>query len=117
MPGASPLVDNMDMVRRLEDAGAAALVMHSLFEEQIVGEQLVTHDSMETYKESYAEALTYFPQLDTFALGPQEYLEKIRRIKEAPVIASLNGVTLGGWLEYAELMEQAGADAMELNVY
>jgi dihydroorotate dehydrogenase (fumarate) len=120
MPGASPLVDNLDMVRRLEDAGAAALVMHSLFEEQIVGEQLVTHYSMETYKESYAEALTYFPQLDTFALGPQEYLEKIRRIKEAvavPVIASLNGVTLGGWLEYAELMEQAGADAIELNVY
>lgn len=120
MPGASPLVDNMDRVKRLEDAGAAAIVMHSLFEEQIVGEQLVTHYSMETYKESYAEALTYFPQLDTFALGPQEYLEKIRRIKEAvdvPVIASLNGVTLGGWLEYAELMEQAGADAIELNVY
>lgn len=120
MPGASPLVDNMDMVRRLEDAGAAAIVMHSLFEEQIVGEQLVTHHSIETHKESYAEALTYFPQLDSFALGPQEYLEKIQRIKEAvdiPVIASLNGVTPGGWLEYAELMEQAGADAIELNIY
>ncbi len=120
MPGASPLVDSMDMVRRLEDAGAAAIVMHSLFEEQIVGEQLATHYSMDTHKDSYAEALSYFPQLDMFALGPQEYLEKIRRIKEAvdvPVIASLNGITLGGWLEYAELMEQAGADAIELNVY
>jgi dihydroorotate dehydrogenase (fumarate) len=120
MPGASPLVNDLDMVRRLEDAGAAAIVMHSLFEEQIVGEQLAAFSHIETYAGSFAEALSYFPDTNVFALGPDEYLNALRRIKEAvavPVIASLNGTTLGGWLEFATRMQEAGADALELNVY
>ncbi len=120
MPGASPLVDDLDMVRRLEDAGAAAIVMHSLFEEQIAREQVASFLHTERHGESYAEALCYFPSPDRFALGPEEYLEHLARVKAAvdcPVIASLNGTTLGGWLEYAGAMEQAGADALELNVY
>jgi len=120
MPGASPMVDDMDTVRRLEDAGAAAIVMHSLFEEQIATEQLGTLYHMEQHADSFAEALSYFPTPSEYALGPDDYLERIRRIKEAvrvPVIPSLNGVTPAGWLEYAKLMEQAGADALELNVY
>jgi dihydroorotate dehydrogenase (fumarate) len=120
MPGASPLVNDLDMVRRLEDAGAAAIVMHSLFEEQIVGEQLAAFSHIETYAGSFAEALSYFSDTNVFALGPDEYLNALRRIKEAvavPVIASLNGTTLGGWLEFATRMQEAGADALELNVY
>ena len=120
MPGASPLVDDIDTVKRLEDAGAAAIVMHSLFEEQIVREQLSTFLHTERHGESFAEAMTYFPSPDRFALGPEEYLEHIGRVKAAvrcPVIASLNGTTLGGWLDYAKAMQQAGADALELNVY
>lgn len=120
MPGASPLVDDLDTVRQLEDAGASAIVMHSLFEEQITGEQLASIYHMEIYADSFAEARSYFPQADDFRLGPDQYLEQIRRIKQAvkvPVIASLNGTTAGGWMQYAKLIEQAGADAMELNVY
>ena len=120
MPGASPLVDDLDTVKRLEDAGAAAIVMHSLFEEQITAEQLGTIHAMELHEESFAEALSYFPKPEEFALGPEPYLEQIRRIKAAvavPVIASLNGVTPAGWLEHARLIQQAGADALELNVY
>jgi dihydroorotate dehydrogenase (fumarate) len=120
MPGASPLVDDLDNVRRLEDAGAAAIVMHSLFEEQIAREQVAHFVHTESHGYSFAEALTYFPSPDAFALGPEEYLDQIRRIKQAvrvPVIASLNGYTDGGWLGHAQLMEQAGADALELNVY
>lgn len=120
MPGASPLVDDLDTVKRLEDAGAAAIVMHSLFEEQIVREQLASFLHTERHGESFAEALCYFPSPERFALGPEEYLEQLGRIKASvgvPVIASLNGTTLGGWLAYAKAMEQAGADALELNVY
>ncbi len=120
MPGASPLVDDLDTVRRLEDAGAAAIIMHSLFEEQITREWEGTRHAIETHAESFAEALSYFPPPEEFALGPDRYLEQIRRIKAAvnvPVIASLNGVTDSGWLEYAGLMQEAGADALELNVY
>lgn len=120
MTGASPLVDRLDLVRRLEDAGAAALTMHSLFEEQIVMEQRATLRSIETHAESYAEALSYFPNPEDYALGPDQYLEQIRRVKAAvdvPVIASLNGATGNGWIEYARLIEQAGADALELNIY
>ena len=127
MPGASPMVDDLDLVRRLEDAGAAAIVMHSLFEEQVMEEQVVRH-MLDLSEESYAEAVTYFADyrgtdLDVdmeIAVGPDQYLEQVRRIKEAvavPVIASLNGTTPGGWTEYARLIEQAGADALELNVY
>jgi len=120
MPGASPLVDDLDVVKRLEDAGASAIVMHSLFEEQIVREQVATFVHTESHGQSFAEAMTYFPSPESFALGPEEYLDHLRRIKQAvavPVIASLNGYTLGGWLGYAGLMQQAGADALELNVY
>jgi dihydroorotate dehydrogenase (fumarate) len=120
MPGASPLVDDIDNVKRLEDAGAAAIVMHSLFEEQIRREQVSTFLHTEMHGESYAEALYYFPRPDAFALGPEEYLSQLARIKgtvRVPVIASLNGTSLGGWLGYAQAMEQAGADALELNVY
>jgi dihydroorotate dehydrogenase (fumarate) len=120
MPGASPLVDDLDKVRRLEDAGASAIVMHSLFEEQITREQLSAFLHTEPHGESFAEALAYFPNPDRFALGPEEYLAQVARIKgtvSVPVIASLNGTTPGGWLRYARSIEQAGADALELNVY
>src|SRR5262245_17603494 len=120
LPGASPLVDDLDTVRRLEDAGAAAIVMHSLFEEQITREQVAVARYLDVPSESYAEALTYLPSPESFALGPEEYLEHIHKLKatvSVPVIASLNGATDGGWLGYARLMENAGADALELNVY
>lgn len=120
MPGASPLVDDLDLVRRLEDAGAAAIVMHSLFEEQLTREQVTTLHHMEAPEESFAEAVSYFPRPEEFVLGPEQYLEQIRRIKDAvdlPVIASLNGTTAEGWTEYARLIQQAGADALELNTY
>ena len=120
MAGASPLVDDMGMVKRLEDAGVSGIVMHSLFEEQITREEQGTLMDMELHANSNAEAVSYFPQPDDFRLGPERYLEQLRRIKEAvavPVIASLNGTTAAGWLHYAQLMEQAGADALELNVY
>jgi dihydroorotate dehydrogenase (fumarate) len=118
--GASPMVDDLDTVKKLEDAGCAAIVMHSLFEEQITREQLGTVMDMESHADSFAEALSYFPQPQEFRLGPESYLEQIRRIKAAvkvPVIGSLNGTSPAGWLDYAKLIEQAGADALELNVY
>jgi dihydroorotate dehydrogenase (fumarate) len=120
MPGASPLADELDTVRRLEDAGAAAIVLRSLFEEQLTREQMATYRAVDGPAHSFAEALTYLPAAPDFVLGPDEYLEQIRKIKAAvrvPVIASLNGTTEGGWLGYARLMEEAGADALELNVY
>jgi dihydroorotate dehydrogenase (fumarate) len=120
MPGSSPMVEDLDTVRRLEDGGAAAIVMNSLFEEQIVYEQLATAASLDGPADSFAEALSYFPDPDSLALGPEEYLEQLRRIREAvaiPVIGSLNGTTKGRWLDYAEQIEQAGAHALELNVY
>jgi dihydroorotate dehydrogenase (fumarate) len=120
VPSASPLSKDIGKIKEMEDAGAAAVVLHSLFEEQI------THDSLELFyhtvphQESYAEATSYFPDTQGFTIGPDAYLEHIRKAKEAvqiPVIASLNGVTPGGWTEYAKKMEEAGADALELNVY
>jgi dihydroorotate dehydrogenase (fumarate) len=120
MPGASPLVDDLDLVRRLEDAGASAIVMHSLFEEQITGERFATIYHMELYADSYAEAMNFFPKHGDYPLGPDQYLAHVERIRKAvsiPVIASLNGATPGGWIEYARLIEQAGADALELNTY
>jgi dihydroorotate dehydrogenase (fumarate) len=120
MAGASPMVDDMGMVKRLEDAGASAIVMHSLFEEQITREEQGTIMDMQLSSNSSAEALSYFPQPDEFRLGPEKYLEQIHRIKAAvavPVIASLNGTTPAGWLHHGKLMEEAGADALELNVY
>jgi dihydroorotate dehydrogenase (fumarate) len=120
MPGASPLSTDLDMVRRLEDSGAAAIVMHSLFEEQIVAEELAQYLAVDAPAESHSEARSYLPDPHIFALGTQDYLEHISRVKEAvsvPVIASLNGTTPTSWIEYARLIEQAGADALEINVY
>jgi dihydroorotate dehydrogenase (fumarate) len=118
--GASPLSDDLDDIKRLEDAGAAAIVLRSLFEEQISREQVSEYFNLDSHGESFAEAASYFPSPHAFALGPFEYLEHLRRAKEAvriPVLASLNGATPGGWIEYARLMAQAGADALELNLY
>lgn len=118
--GASPLADHLDTVRRLEDAGAAAIVLRSLFEEQIIREQAAFTRNTEMHEESFAEALTYFPTPQTFIFGPDEYLEHLRRVKVAvniPVIASLNGTTPGGWLNFPPMIEAAGADALELNLY
>lgn len=120
MPGASPLVDSLDRVKALQDAGASAIVMHSLFEEQIDREMKAEYAHLHRHEDVFAEAANFFPESDTYALGPQEYLEHIRRVKETcnlPVIASLNGMQLGGWVEYANLIQQAGADALELNLY
>jgi len=120
MPGASPLVNDLDTVRRLEDAGAAAIVMNSLFEEQVVYEEVSLSSYMETPADSFAEALSYFPEPDSLPLGPDAYLNKLLKVVEAvdlPVIGSLNGVTKGRWLEYALLIQEIGASALELNIY
>src|SRR5512140_682198 len=120
MPGASPMADQLDWVKRLEDAGASAIVLRSLFEEQITREQQGMIHHMETTGESFAEALSYFPRPDDFAFGPAEYLQHVRNVKEAvnvPVIASLNGTDPETWVRYAKLIQEAGADALELNAY
>jgi len=117
---ASPLSKNIDIVRRLEDAGASAVVMYSLFEEQITHESYEMDHYLNRGTESFAESLSYFPDLDTYNLGPEPYLEHLHTIKQAvnmPVIGSLNGVSSGGWVQYARKIEQAGADALELNIY
>ena len=117
--GASPLTDDLDMVRRLEDAGAAALVLHSLYEEDVTREQMSSFFNSDSYGDSFPEAISYFPDPETVP-GPDEYLEHVRRVKKAvdiPVVASLNGSSLSGWLSYARLMEEAGADAIELHLY
>ena len=117
--GAMP-TDNLEAVKRLAGAGASAIVMHSLFEEQIRLEQEGTLKVTEPHEESSAEALSYFPKPSEFRLGPDKYLEQIRKVKRAagvPVIASLNGASASGWLQYARQIQQAGADALELNVY
>ena len=119
-PGAGPLADDLDSVRKLEDAGASAIVMRSLFEEQISQEQLAMHQYTDFHRECFAEAASFFPEPEEYRLGPDAYLEQLQRIKRAvdlPVIASLNGTTLSGWIEYARHFEQAGADALELNIY
>jgi dihydroorotate dehydrogenase (fumarate) len=121
MPGACPLVDNLDTVKKLEDAGAAAIVMHSLFEEEITEEYRRWDQHVSVHAHQHPEARGgYLPGPELFALGPEEYLEhlaRIRRTVNIPVIASLNGTTAGGWLDYARLCKQAGAQALELNVY
>jgi dihydroorotate dehydrogenase (fumarate) len=118
--GASPLVDHLDNVRRLEDAGSAAIVMHSLFEEQITAARTGRIHHLDPFDQQFATVLSYFPEPERYALGPDEYLEQLRRIKSAvnvPVIASLNGSSAETWLTFAQQMAQAGADALELNVY
>lgn len=120
MPGASPLALDLDTVKRLEDAGAPAIVMPSLFEEQITRADLGLVHGMLVDDSSSAEALSQFPEPDDFALNPDRYLEHVRRLKDTvgvPVIASLNGTTPEGWLAYARQVEDAGADALELNFY
>jgi dihydroorotate dehydrogenase (fumarate) len=117
---ASPLTGDLDSLLELERAGIGAAVLPSLFEEQIEHEQVDTHELLEHMTHSFGEALTWFPELDDYATGPEAYLEHLRAAKAAlrvPVIASLNGVSTGGWLRYARLCEEAGADALELNVY
>jgi len=121
VPSASPLSTTLDQVLRLEDAGASAVVLYSLFEEQINHQVERVDHYLTTYSESYAEALSYFPEPEAFNnLYAEQYLEHIAALKrsvEIPIIASLNGVSEGGWLSYAQKMEEAGADAIELNIY
>src|SRR5690606_24259907 len=117
--GASPIVDNLETVWRLADAGVSAFVVHSLFEEDIEKEA-IAFEQIETYGESFAEALSYFPVIDPTHIGPRRYLRLIERLKHSipvPVIGSLNGTTAGGWTSYAREIEAAGADALELNLY
>ncbi|HET8674243.1 MAG TPA: dihydroorotate dehydrogenase-like protein [Blastocatellia bacterium] len=117
---SSPLSHTLDGLRRLEDAGAAGVVMYSLFEEQITAESFYLDYYLNHGTDSYAESLSYFPESYSYNIGPDEYLELIRRAKQSlniPVIGSLNGVSTGGWIDYASLIEEAGANALELNVY
>ncbi|MCA9942528.1 MAG: dihydroorotate dehydrogenase-like protein [Ardenticatenaceae bacterium] len=120
VPSSSPLSRTLDGLRQMEDAGAGAVVLYSLFEEQILQESHTLNEHLLQGTESFAEALNYFPEAPEFKHGPDVYLNHIRRAKEAlniPVIASLNGVSDGWWIRYAKDIEQAGADALELNIY
>ena len=120
VPSASPLSKKIDGIRQMEDAGASAITMYSLFEEQIDLEALAQHHFIEQTTFMSAEATAYFPKAADFNRGPDGYLDLIREAKAAvdvPIIGSLNGVTTGGWTRYAKLIEEAGADALELNVY
>lgn len=117
---AGPLSEDLGHIRRMEDAGASAVVLPSLFEEQITIESDYLDHHLSHGTESYAESLTYFPDMGSYNLGPDAYVEHLRRVKEAvamPVIGSLNGVSTGGWIAYAKAIEEAGADALELNIY
>jgi dihydroorotate dehydrogenase (fumarate) len=120
VPSSSPLTDNLDDIRRLEDAGSSAVVLRSLFEEQITQEGQQLHHYLSYGADSFGEALSYFPEMETYGTGPDEYLKLVQQAKEStdiPVIGSLNGVTVGGWKDYAKKIAEAGADALELNVY
>ncbi len=118
--GASPCCDDLDLCKRLEQAGAAALVMHSLFEEQVDLEENARHTLIDGVSGSHAEASDYFPHVDDYALPPEAYVRQLAALKATlsiPVIASLNGHRPGGWIDYARRLEAAGADALELNLY
>ncbi len=120
VPSASPLSKSIAGIVQMADAGAAAITMYSLFEEQITLEAISLHNRLEQGSWNYAEALTYYPKASDYNRGPEGYLDLIREAKKAvdvPVIGSLNGITTGGWIDYAQKIEQAGADALELNVY
>jgi len=120
VPSASPLSQTVESVKAMEDAGAAAVVVYSLFEEQITHESGELDHYLNYGTESYAEATSYYPEQEEYHLGPYEYLDHIANLKKAtdlPIIGSLNGVSSGGWVKYAKNIEQAGADALELNVY
>lgn len=117
---ASPLSKKLDNIKKMEDAGISAVVLYSLFEEEIIHDSLQLDYFLERGTESFPEALTYFPDLDTYNFGKDKYLERIRQAKESvniPIIASLNGISSSGWTVYAKQIEQAGADALELNLY
>ncbi len=117
---ANPLCESIQNIQKMEDSGASAVVLHSLFEEQIVFESRYLYHYTTEGSESYPEAMQYFPDMENYNLGPDGYLEHLRKAKEAvdiPIIASLNGVTRGGWIHFAKKMQQAGADALELNIY
>jgi dihydroorotate dehydrogenase (fumarate) len=117
---ASPLSRNLDSMKRLEDAGCAAVVMYSLFEEQIEHEAAELDHYVKSGANSHAEAIDYFPTPEEYNLGPEQYIELLHTAKQSlgiPVIGSLNGISAGGWIDYAQKMEQAGADAIELNIY
>ena len=118
--GASPLSRDVGTIKRIEDSGASAIVMHSLFEEQLQFEAEELNHFLQHGTESFAEATSYFPEADEYRVGPEQYLENIQAAKAAtsfPVIGSLNGVSTGGWIDYAKKVQEAGADALELNVY
>lgn len=120
VPAASPLTEELDTIRQMEDAGASAIVLHSLFAEQLRQDSLELVHHLEHGAESFAEALTYFPEPEEFCLGPEEYLKHIGKAKAAvniPIIASLNGSSMGSWTGYAKGIQEAGADALELNIY
>ncbi len=120
VPSASPLSEKIDNIKRMEDAGAPAVVFHSLFEEQVRSDHHELQYYLDQGTESYAESLSYFPDQTEFKVGPEAYLEHIAQAKAAvdvPIIGSLNGTTFGGWMTYAQQIEQAGADALELNIY
>jgi len=120
VPSASPLSHTLDGIRQMEDAGASAVVMYSLFEEQIEHESLKLNYHLTYGADAFAESLSYFPDLGHYNIGPEEYLDLIRRAKAAtsiPIIGSLNGISNGGWIDYARKIQEAGADALELNIY
>ncbi len=117
---SSPLSNKVESALELQDAGVSALIMPSLFEEQIIQESLKIHEDLSRGVDSFAEALSYIPDVGQYSIGPEAYLEQLKKVKNAldiPVIGSLNGVSTGGWIEYAQKIEQAGADALELNIY
>jgi dihydroorotate dehydrogenase (fumarate) len=117
---ASPLSKNIDKARKLEEAGVSAIVMHSLFEEQIIHESLELDHYLTRGTDSFAEAMSYLPDSGTYSMGPEKYLNQVTALKKAlsiPVIGSLNGVSKGGWTSYAKRIQDAGADALELNLY
>ncbi len=120
VPSAGPLSQDIGNIKAMEDSGAGAVVLFSIFEEQIEHEELEFYHHTAPHLDSHAEALSYFPSPKDFKTGPEEYLDHIRKAKEAvsiPIIASLNGKSLGGWIDYAKKIENAGADALELNIY
>jgi dihydroorotate dehydrogenase (fumarate) len=120
VPSAGPLAQEISNIRAMEDAGAGAVVLYSLFEEEIEHESLELYHHITAHTEEYAEATNYLPDPFDYKVGPEEYLEHISKAKKAvdiPIIASLNGKSLGGWVDYAKKIQQAGADALELNIY
>jgi dihydroorotate dehydrogenase (fumarate) len=120
VPSASPLARDISSIKLMEDVGASAVVLESIFEEQIIHERHEMDHFLSQGTESFAESLNYFPESDMFTFGPDEYLEHIRKAKEAvkiPIIGSLNGVSVGGWIDHARKIQDAGADALELNTY